>query len=395
MTTLRRIRANQENARRNTGPRSSGGAGNARTHGLSASKCISEEETQLIEARLADLERELQPEGALQHDEVRAVASASVRLERCQLEEEVWLRHRAERAEFYWPEDRQAEVMVLVQKLPRKPELSAKLRQTLRGAIWMRDEWRDLARQVRGTLSEDPPRPLDETGRRRACDLLGLSAERRLGATPLDPPGGAASEAAVIAHQDALIAAQILDLEALTSDEMAALDESMRVATVLGSAPGIDAQSRLIRRYETEARRVKERALENLARLKEAAARLRKEAREREVVEMLEARCVITPLSRETIDPAARDWEVESQPEAARAPQHGPHVEPAEATPDTGTDTAQPPVTAATVAPEIAPGLTATPADSLAAPFHPIRPMSRRERKTQAAVARAAHRKAR
>ena len=90
MASLRQIRANSENAKRNTGERSSGGAGNARTHGLTASKCISDQEQQLIDAKLAELERVLFPDGPLEMDEVKTIAAASIRIERCQLEEHDW-----------------------------------------------------------------------------------------------------------------------------------------------------------------------------------------------------------------------------------------------------------------------------------------------------------------
>ncbi len=88
MTTQRQHASNQANAQASTGPKSSGGAGNARTHGLTASKCFSDEEKAMFAARRAALESELKPEGTLQHDEVLAIAMASIRLERCLLEEQ-------------------------------------------------------------------------------------------------------------------------------------------------------------------------------------------------------------------------------------------------------------------------------------------------------------------
>ncbi len=215
--------------------------------------------------------------------------------------------------------------MKLVQRLPRKPELIApKLRQSLRGCIWMRDEWRDLAGHVRGTTAGESPRPLDALGRRRAGDLLGLSAERRLGLTPLDPPGGSASEAEVAAHQGALIATLIAALETLTSAEMVALDESIRVDTMNGIHLTIDDQIRLIRRYETEARRVKERAFVKFQELKDIAAAVKKQAEERELQKRMHLRPIPRPVSQNTIDtPWARkapspvvERETQTQPEA-------------------------------------------------------------------------------
>ncbi len=289
MTTQRQRASNQANSRSSSGPKSSGGEGNARTHGLTESRCFSDEEKQMIADRRAALELELKPEGTRQHDEVLAIAMASIRLERCLAEEQAWRLRRAERAEFFWHADQQFEAMKLVQRLPKKPDLVAsKLRQSLRGCMWMLNEWRDLAGHVRGTAAGGSPRPLDEVGRRRAGDLLGLSAERRLGRTPLDPLGGAGSEADVAAHQDALIAKQIAALEALADADRIALDESIRVDTMNGVHPMVDQQVRLIRRYETEARRVKERAFAKLQQLKDEAAALQKAAKRREAPEVMD-----------------------------------------------------------------------------------------------------------
>ena len=74
----------------------------------------------MISRRRTEFESELQPEGRLELDEVHAMATASIRLERCVLEEQTWRLQRAERAELFWAADQQAEVMKLVKKLPRK-----------------------------------------------------------------------------------------------------------------------------------------------------------------------------------------------------------------------------------------------------------------------------------
>jgi hypothetical protein len=395
MTTLRQILANQANSRSSSGPRGGGSAGNATTHGLTASKCMSEEEHAMIEARLADLERELQPEGTLQNDEVLAIATASIRLERCVLEELTWRLRRAERAELYWGADQQVEAMELVQKLPRKPSLIApKLRQSLRGCLWMLEEWRHLAGLVRGTPAEDSPRPLDATGRRRAFDLLGLSAERRLGSTPLDPFGGSDSEAAVAAHQEALIAREVAALEALVCEERVANDESIRIATSNGTNSTVDHQTRLIRRYETEARRVKDRAYEKLQRLKELAAALKEAARQREFDER-EMALHMTELDRDDLIGTARCWGVsEPEPQSETEPQPQPQrqtepeasvvsVEDAQA----GTSAVRLEVIAAM---ERTLAQTADPSDPVVLPVTASRPRSRRARKVLAA--RAAHR---
>ena len=72
-------------------------------------------------------------------------------------------------------------------------------------------EWRDLAGHVRGTADAATCRPLDEIGRRRALDLMGLSrASARVHSAR--PSRGGRLEAEVAAHQQALIANEIAAL---------------------------------------------------------------------------------------------------------------------------------------------------------------------------------------
>ena len=175
-----------------------------------------------------------------------AIAMASVRLERCQLEEEDWRLESVRTAEFYWEAERQDEAMELVKKLPKDAErIQPKLLKNLRGLRWMLATWRDLACRVRGTTAGATPRPLDEASRQRAFDLLGLSAERRETSRDLDPPAGITADAAVAAHQHALITAKIAEIEALLTDDLMALDESRRTAIIDGVSPGVDHQTRL------------------------------------------------------------------------------------------------------------------------------------------------------
>ena len=224
--------------------------------------------------------------------------------------------------------------MKLFESLHKKPKLVlAKLLQTLRGCRIVLDAFRDLAGRVRGTSATDALRPLDENGRRRAFDLLGLSEDRRVGSTPLDPPGGATSDAAVAAHQDALIAARIVELEAMVSDDRVAHDESVRVDTVNGAAGGIDDQTRLIRRYESEARRVKKEAHANLKRLQAEAKALKKEAEEREMSERLKPRRIVDMPGWAEAAAEAASAQADAPAQAAAPPKPAPAPVPPPAAP--------------------------------------------------------------
>jgi hypothetical protein len=260
-------------------------AADAKAPGWSASQSLRDDEQRLVEERLAQLKTELKPEGVLQNDCVRDVATAMVRIELCQLDEAHWRYHRAQRAEYYWEEDRHAEAEEVAGRLARKPALTRKkLRQTLHSVLWLREAWADLAARVAGAVGE-PPRPLNERGRQRGFDLLGLSAEQRIGVTPLDLAAGSgagADPAALARHQAALIAIELADLDRLSSEKHVALDQANRRDAMLGNFPGIDRMTRQIRRDEAQAVRLRDQALATLRQLQETAARAREMACEEE-----------------------------------------------------------------------------------------------------------------
>jgi hypothetical protein len=253
-------------------------AANGRTHGLSASKCLLDDERARIAERTAELEEQLRPEGPEQKREVAEIAAADVRIEMCDLDEENWRHHRAERAEYYWEEDRRAEAEKVFARIDRKPAQTVRtLRQSLQGARRLRTAFAALAARIARPAAGEPPRPLDEAGRARCFDLMGLDLEERggEGTSPLDLQGGpSGDDAALVAHQAAVIAAEIAELDALTSEKYQDLDEKNRVDIMLGNFPGIDQQTRLIRRYRSEAERRRDRHCAELHGLQDEAGML-------------------------------------------------------------------------------------------------------------------------
>jgi hypothetical protein len=273
MATLRQREANRRNSLLSRGARSpnSASAANGRTHGLSASKWLRDDERERLAERTKELEIELLPEGSEQDALVAEIAAAMVRIESCDMDEENWRFHRAQRAEYYWEEDRRAEAETLMAKLHRDPSWFVhKLRQTLQGAQRLRRSFAALAALVAGGPAGEPARPLDAVSRERAFDLLGLEPEERVGVTPLDLPGGrSGDDAALAAHQAALFAEKLAELDELTSERYVELDQQMRLEAELGNFPGIDEQTRLIRRYRSEAVRRRDRGLAELKRLQD------------------------------------------------------------------------------------------------------------------------------
>jgi hypothetical protein len=274
---MRQREANRRNGLLNKGARSpnAASAANGRTHGLSASKWLRDDERERLAERTAELEDQLLAQGPAECAVVAEIAAAVVRIESCDMDEENWRFHRAQRAEYYWEEDRQAEAEALMAKLDRNPSLYVrKLRQTLQGAQRLRRAFAALAGLVAaGAAGEgEPARPLDAVSRERAFDLLGLEPEERQGVTPLDlPDGRTGDDAALAAHQAAHLAERMADLDRLTSERYVELDQKLRLEAMLGNFPGIDDQTRLIRRYRAEAQRRRDSGLEELRRLQEEA----------------------------------------------------------------------------------------------------------------------------
>ncbi len=282
--------------------------------GFSAAQCQRDDEETMAEGRLGELKVELKPQGTMQDWLVGVIATATVRIERCQLDEEAAKYQKAERAGFAWAIDRQVEVLQLIERLAAKPALVAsKLRQTLQGCELLLERFGILAARVAGAANDGQPTPLDPPGRSMACDLLGLTVEERLVRTPLDPP--AASDADVAAHQAAFLADQIAALERLRTGELIALDAVDRAAAMAGTGPAINAEIRQIRRDEAAAHRRRDNALEELRLLQEVVRiREQKEARRR----MEESLCgaLIENTPEQAMAPAAPDTpNVERQPE--------------------------------------------------------------------------------
>jgi hypothetical protein len=285
MTTLRQTLANRQNGTLNTGatsPEAKRAASmNAMTHGLAAAEGRSSADQELINFRFVDWQPKLKARGTLQEFHARRYVASTVRMERCDLQEEAWLSREALRSDTLWDVDRTAEAAELAAKIGRKPQRTArKLAQSLHGCDWLLAALRalELRMWVSDAGAEATRQPLDEAGRRQACDLLGVRAEDRAGNhTVLDLPAGFTGErtdAALMAHQAAVIAAEVKRLETIRAG-LRAVDVEDREATATGMGVGIAPSLRLIRRYYKEAKQEMEESLVTLRALQadaEAAA---------------------------------------------------------------------------------------------------------------------------
>src|SRR4051812_30858292 len=91
MTSQKKIDANRRNAQKSTGPRTEEGKNRSRrnslTHGLSGRVVLPEDQARAVEARTAEYDAELKPEGAFERWLLGIIAVETIRLDRCRLHE--------------------------------------------------------------------------------------------------------------------------------------------------------------------------------------------------------------------------------------------------------------------------------------------------------------------
>jgi hypothetical protein len=347
---------------------------------------LTDEEEQLLETRISELEQILRPENALQRMYVHDAALASIKIEKAEIEERTWLQNRVDRAAACWAADRQAEVGELAAKLAKKPHaIAPKLRQSLYGCMWLKDQWHSLAGLVAGGAAGSGPCPLDEQGRACAFDLLGLTEIQRLGRTVLDPPGALPRDvAATAAHQAAVIAEQIAALDKRTDEQAIALDESNRFETEAGNPPAIDSMTRLYRRYHKENVALRDRALAALKRAQNEGIPF--DIKD-EIRRQMDARTasIQRPSHEGPPTPAGSTWldfGGETPPEPAPQPVSAPQPEPEDTAASSATQPEAPAAPTAKSPSEPFSGATVnTPRPGLAARFAAGEPLSRRQRK--------------
>jgi hypothetical protein len=248
---------------------------------MTATKVRSAEDQALVQQRLVEWKDFLNVASPRQAYLAEEYVAASVRITRCRKEEDDWRARRAARAQDgTWDTDRRGEAAELGKGLARNPRVvAAKLRGSYHGADWLLAEWRSLAEAIRNPQASTPengggqPAPLDEAGRAKACDLLGLALEHRQGRTPLDLPQGGGTDAALAAHQAALVAREIGVLERLLTEELSDVEALEKTAAAEGRSAGIPHELRLIRRYHAAAQRDYDRWLGELRAEQERAAK--------------------------------------------------------------------------------------------------------------------------
>jgi hypothetical protein len=175
-----------------------------------------------------------------------------------------------ERALDFWDHDQKTAALNLAARLPKDPARFAHvLAGTKHGAALMIERWEMLAQIARSCGD------WDEAQRRMALDLLGIPSELQAGCTAIAPPGDKAALVALATGQAERLRARI---DELLEDQNA----QNQADTIAGLLVAADADTRLLRTYERQARRDYDRAHAELLRVQAEAAAVAREEDDRE-----------------------------------------------------------------------------------------------------------------
>jgi hypothetical protein len=182
MSSERQRQANQQNARKSTGPKTNEGKQNSRRnalkHGLSGSGTVLTRSDDRIYRKTLNAWREhLQPIDVLEDCLVARAALAKVRLRRCLKKDLADLSRRKRRATKRWDVRQEKAVDLHAELFETDPEKAvAELESNSAGCDWLIDRWRELAAAL------EAPGFWDATQARVAIQMLGKDPET----TPMD-----------------------------------------------------------------------------------------------------------------------------------------------------------------------------------------------------------------
>ncbi len=176
-TSEARIRANRENARRSTGPKTAEGKArsrcNALKHGLTGQGVALPTEDKIeIEERFIALQEDMKPSNDLSEQLVRRVAFLSVRIRRCEKHETSETAKRIRHAIAKFDDERLAAVEAQGARLYQEPATTVRrLQATPEGIDWLLNEWAIL----RSDLNHEDRNRWTTNHRSQFDALLGLN----------------------------------------------------------------------------------------------------------------------------------------------------------------------------------------------------------------------------
>lgn len=239
MASIRQIAANRLNAQLSTGPRTAGGKersrGNALTHGLAgAGEVMVDDDQREVDSQEEAFRDIYRPRDVEEEFLVREVAVNTVRVLRCQRQEQHLLAVSRLRAATSWDDDRRLDAEETLTGRGRRPGLTmARLRLTKQGAEAVRDLWQHLALtlEAKGELNDDQVS--------LAHDLVGTPIETR----DVTPWGDLAPAQ--------FVAEEIRRLDDLIENRLDSSDARERAMAEQGLDVGLPTKPlRTLRRYE-------------------------------------------------------------------------------------------------------------------------------------------------
>ena len=230
-----KIRVNQANAEKSTGPRTEAGKERARAnalkHGLSgAGIVIPAEEGDAIKSRAEIWRGGFVLDSPTKEWAFDQFVVNTVRIELCQAHQRALGQSEMARAEAAWALDKQLEAALLGDRIDRKPQITTKqLRKTKYGCEWLMSEW-----CVLGIAAENGPWSDEQL--QHALDLAGVRTDARAGA--------------VLEDQARFAEDAYLELEALVDPYLNALDDRDHVNAMSGFPGKLSRSMALLQRYE-------------------------------------------------------------------------------------------------------------------------------------------------
>jgi hypothetical protein len=260
--------------KRGGGPKSDPGKLRSRAsaflHGFRARVVFSDDMAEAIRQRKAMLTEQFQPTTEYQRTLIADMAVARVKLDRAEELMPGTCDRVAERALDFWDQDQKTAALNLAARLPKDPARFAHvLAGTKHGTALLIERW-DMLAQVARSCGD-----WDEAQRRMALELLGIPGELQAGCTAIAPPGE--KEALV-----ALATGQAEGLRTRIAEVLEDQDAQDQADTIAGLRTPADADTRLLRTYERQARRDYDRAHAELLRVQAEATAAAREQAERE-----------------------------------------------------------------------------------------------------------------
>ena len=240
--------ANQENAKKSTGPKTPEGKARSRANALKHGLCSSvvvPESLEVVQQRDLEWYYTLKPQTEYHSWLVEKIAIVSLRIDRCERIERRIRDRRSLHAEITWADDRRLEAEVIGGTLASRPgEVVEELRKTSSGCEWLIKRWALLAHAAdsNGKWTEDQAL--------LAFHLMGTPREFRPGQQPgaLVDDDGRVTDGS---EDQASVARRELAELRVKHEELADLDEVDRSLIVADLNDESSPDLRRLRRYET------------------------------------------------------------------------------------------------------------------------------------------------